>query len=119
MRLVILESPFKPTGRGGLNRTVELMENTAYVRAAMRDCLKCGEAPFASHALYTLDGVLDDNIPEERKLGMRAGFAWGERAEATVVYVDLGVTEGMELGIARAEKAGRPVERRTLRGWKR
>ena len=56
MRTVIVESPF--AGR--------VEANKVYARLAIRDCLKRGEAPFASHLLYTLDSVLDDTDPAER-----------------------------------------------------
>lgn len=111
MRKVIVESPFNaPTEEG-------IEHNLAYLRAAMNDCFKRGEAPYASHGLYTQKGVLNDRIPEERKLGMEAGFLWGETAELTVLYVDLGMSSGMVEGVRRAEAAGRPVERRSLPGW--
>ncbi len=68
----------------------------------------------ASHLLYTQPDVLDDYKPEERQLGIEAGLAWGRHAEATVVYVDLGISAGMQLGIDRAQREGRVVEMRTL-----
>lgn len=108
MRRVILESPYAAGG----GRSVE--ENVAYARACLRDSLLRGEAPIASHLLYTQPGVLDDDIPEEREMGILAGLAWGHEAEATVVYVDHGVSRGMRYGIERAEREGRPVERRML-----
>lgn len=101
---VILESPYA----GDIER------NVAFARACMRDCLIRGEAPFVSHLLYTQPGVLADDIPEERTLGIDAGLFWGEAAEKTVVYTDLGITPGMVLGIKRAEESGRPIEYRTL-----
>lgn len=107
-RLVILESPYA----GDIER------NVAYARAAMRDCLNRGDAPAASHLLYTQPGVLDDGNPAERASGIAAGLAWGKVAEATVVYTDLGHSEGMVQGIARAWFDGRPIEYRTLEGWK-
>ena len=55
MELVVLESPFAGN--------VEM--NIHYARACMADCLARGEAPFASHLLYTQPGILDDDIPEE------------------------------------------------------
>lgn len=108
MRLVIIESPFA----GDTER------NLAYLRAAMRDCLLRGEAPYASHALYTQPGVLDDEIPDERTLGIEAGLRWGEKASATVVYFDLGISRGMKQGIERARLEGRTIEYRSLSGWK-
>ncbi len=104
MRRVIVESPYA----GDVER------NTAYARAALRDCLLRGESPIASHLLYTQPGVLDDEIPEERQLGIDAGLAWGAEAEATVCYVDFGVSDGMKYGIARAGDEGRGVEQRTI-----
>ncbi len=106
MRLVIIESPYAG----------DVEANKAYARACMRDCLLRGEAPFASHLLYTQTGVLNDLIPAERTLGIAAGLEWGERAEATVVYVDRGISDGMLQGIERANRVGRPIEERWLEG---
>jgi hypothetical protein len=80
----------------------------------MRDSLLRGEAPIASHLLYTQPGVLDDQVSDERRLGIEAGLVWRVAAEATVVYQDLGVSPGMERGIRAALAAGLPVEYRTL-----
>lgn len=101
---VILESPFA----GDVEANIE------YARRCMRDCLMRGEAPIASHLLYTQDGILDDNIPKERQLGIDAGLLWGAEAEKTVVYADRGMSKGMRYGIEVAEKIGRPVEYRSL-----
>lgn len=109
MRLVLIESPYA----GNVARNIE------YARAAMRDCLMRGEAPFASHLLYTQDGVLNDDIPAQRRLGIEAGLAWGRMADATVVYDDLGISSGMKAGIARAVSRGRKVEYRQIPGWGR
>ena len=104
MRLVYVESPYA----GDVERNVQ------YARACLADCLRRGEAPFASHLLYTQEGVLDDLIEGERMKGILAGFAWGKYADATVVYVDLGISSGMQLGILNAREANRPVEYRSL-----
>jgi hypothetical protein len=58
--------------------------------------------------------MLDDFIPEERKLGMEAGFAWGEAAQKVVVYMDRGISQGMHEGIDRHIANGLPVEYRSL-----
>lgn len=98
MRRVIIESPYGSPDPAVVER------NRRYLRACMHDCLVRGEAPFASHGLYTQPGVLDDNVPEERTHGIEAGFAWREAADATVVYTDLGYSVGMKYGIDAAEK---------------
>lgn len=103
-RRVIVESPFA----GDVKR------NQAYLSACLRDCLMRGEAPFASHAIYTRDGVLDDTVPEERKHGIEAGFDWRDAAHATVVYADFGVSGGMRAGIEHAKKIGHAIEWRYL-----
>lgn len=108
MRRIIIESPFSPSN--GL--TVD--ENLTYLRACMNDALDRGEAPFASHAIYTQPGVLDDTVADERRLGIDAGFAWHEVADAVVVYCDLGLSRGMRQGIRNAQRLGLPVEWRSL-----
>jgi hypothetical protein len=110
-RLVVLESPYKA------DTPVLLTRNVRYARFCMRDCFKRGEAPFASHLLYTQSHILNDSDPEERKWGIEAGLAWAMGAEATVVYTDLCITDGMMRGILHAERAKRPVEKRTLLNW--
>lgn len=112
--MVDLESPF--AGRGG-NAEVDREENLRYARACMRDCLLRGEFPIASHLLYTQPGILDDDVPEERALGIRAGKEWGRFATKTVVYTDRGISVGMEYGIKHAEACDRPVEYRSIDGW--
>ena len=101
---VILEYPY-----GG-----DVMANVEYAQKCMHDCLMRGEAPYASHLLYTQPNILDDLNPEERKLGMEAGFEWGKLAEKVVVYIDRGISEGMKLGIENAIKNGKEIEYRTL-----
>lgn len=107
MRRVILESPYAG----------DVAANEAYARACVRDSLSRGEAPIASHLLYTQPGILDDLKPDERQWGIDAGLAWGGVADATVVYTDRGISRGMEYGIKRAAKEGRDVEFRTLAGY--
>jgi len=122
MPRVIVESPYAPgpcpegTDKARWDHA-RLMEHLRYLRAAMADCLARGEAPFASHGLYTQPGVLRDDVPVERARGIEAGLAWGRAADRTVVYTDLGISKGMQYGIERADAEGRPVEHRTLPGW--
>ena len=92
MRRVIIESPYAG----------DHARNLRYLRACMRDCIERGEAPFASHGLYTQPGVLDDKNPKERAQGIEAGFSWRVVADATVIYTDLGISYGMECGIKDA-----------------
>lgn len=104
MRRVCLESPFAGN----------VTENITYAKAAVRDCLGRGEAPIASHLLFTQDGILRDETPAERELGINAGLAWQIVSHAVVVYYDHGISPGMELAIDRAKFYNIPVEYRTL-----
>lgn len=108
MKLVEIESPFAG----------DIEKNIKYARACMKDSLHRGEAPIASHLLYTQEGILDDTVPEERKLGMEAGKVWSKYAELVAVYTDLGISGGMQWGIDEAKKRGILVEYRTLPDWK-
>jgi len=102
--IVIIESPYA----GDVER------NTIYLRMALRDSLMRGEAPYASHSSYTQEGVLDDRIPAERDLGIQVGFVFRFFAIKTVVYEDLGISAGMQLGIDHSVAIGVPVEYRQI-----
>lgn len=112
MKLVVLESPYAG----------DVAENLRYVRAAMRHCLLNGEAPFPSHALYTQEGVLDDTIPEERELGINAGFAIAQaiaKAGGGRVFMrDRGWSSGMDRGYAHGVALNQNIDIRRLPGWK-
>jgi hypothetical protein len=116
MRLVILESPYacKTPGLGYHARAMKVQENIGYARACLRDSLLRGEAPIASHLLYTQSGVLDDDVEAERKMGIEAGLAWGKHADASVFYLDHGFSSGMGLGLVRAYRERRQIEFRML-----
>lgn len=145
MQRVIIESPFSggdvpadvrhvfhepsgqyeaelPSGHIGMAFTAEAAtmralraRNRAYLAECLADSLKRGEAPFASHGIYTLPGVLDDDIDAERDAGIAAGFAWGAVADRVIVYQDLGISYGMRLGIEAAHQRGTPVYYRRIR----
>jgi len=101
---VIIESPYAG----------DIETNIAYAIKCVADSLRRGEFPFASHLLYTRDGILNDDIKEERALGINAGLEWGKMAEKTIVYTDLGISKGMQYGIDNAVANNRPVEYRSI-----
>jgi hypothetical protein len=105
MKRVVIESPYKGN----------MKLNEIYGEFAMHDCLvNHNESPYASHLLYTRRYVLRDWIEEERKLGIEAGFYWRDVSEKTLFYVDLGMSEGMELAIEDCKKKGKEYEIRKL-----
>ena len=126
IKKVIIESPY--------SGDVEL--NVEYSLCCMEDSyVNHNEAPYMSHLLYTRipktsiknhahpgDGthVSDDDeehVMHSRDHGIACGLAWGSCADATIVYTDLGISEGMAHGIAKALKEGRPVRYREIRDW--
>ncbi len=102
--IVILESPYAG----------DIESNLGYARMCMKDSLHRGESPFASHLLYTQEGVLDDSNPSERTQGIKAGLEFYRVADKSVVYQDLGISSGMLAGIEEAAKQGVPIEYRRL-----
>ena len=109
-RLVQLESPFSPSNGYSLEH------NLRYARAALRDSIMREETPFASHLLYTQEGVLDDEDPIERKIGIRTGFRflWNNAVSMSVIYADYGLSRGMIEGIRVAIEHEIPIEFRFI-----
>ena len=100
MKVVALESPFAG----------DVARNVAYAEACVRECaLRYGEAAFAMHLYFP--HALQDLDDAERSVGIEAGLALvgALQAEASVVYVDLGVSSGMRQGIKDAWAKGRAV----------
>ena len=106
LKLVIVESPYAG----------DIKANVEYARAAMRDSLSRGEAPIASHLLYTQPGILRDEVEDERQLGIDAGLAWRRVAELAAFYVDRNWSGGMIAARRLYLEEGFPFEVRTLAG---
>lgn len=106
MYCVVIESPYA----GDVERNVE------YAKKCIHDSLLRGEAPIASHLLFTQPGILDDDKPQERQLGIAAGHAWIMHADYVAVYTDLGISRGMEKGMEVARQHGKAIVYRSLLG---
>ena len=104
MPLVVIESPFA----GDIEKNIE------YARSCMRHSLLLGETPIASHLLYTQQGILNDDKPNERKIGIEAGFAWGVYADKVVFYTDNGMSGGMQDAYNYYNNLGITIEFRNL-----
>lgn len=104
MKLVIIESPYA----GDVNRNIE------YARLAVHHSVHRDEAPIASHLLFTQPNILDDNIPDERALGISAGLAWSRVADLIAFYVDRGWSNGMEAALENAQANNLNFEIRAL-----
>lgn len=102
MKRVFICSPYKGNTR----------LNLAYLRMCIRNSLSKGESPFAPHAMYTQ--ALDDGIPHERQLGFNAGLVWLDCTPFIACYVDLGVSEGMQVELDRAAGLGWTIDMRRI-----
>lgn len=105
--LVVVESPYA----GGSEWAAE------YLSQCLAYCVARGWSPYASHALLTRPGVLRDDCPTERDVGVQLGFAWRRAADFTVVFIDFGLSAGMRLGVEHADRLGGRVV--WVENWKR
>jgi len=105
MKLVVIESPYAGDVEG----------NVAYARQCLRHSLDQGEAPFASHLLYTQPTVLDDTVERERLRGIQAGYEWMEAADIVAFYIDRGWSPGMLKALKMARMLHKVIEVRALR----
>jgi hypothetical protein len=108
--LAVIESPYAADTLEGVEA------NLTYARRAMKDSLARGEAPIASHLLYTQPGILDDKIEHERNLGINAGLVWARHAKLAAFYIDLGWSRGMYQAWNYYQALKIPVEKRSLHG---
>lgn len=104
MKRVIIESPYAG----------DITDNVKYARKCLLDSLRRGEAPLASHLLYTQPNVLSDIDGPERDMGINAGLAWTKHADVVAVYADHGISDGMQKGIQQAIAHKISVEFRSL-----
>jgi len=104
----MIESPYAAATPQGVATNVD------YARDAMLHSLRRGEAPFASHLLYTQ--VLDDRLPDDRRLGIQAGYEWMYHADIVAFYVDLGWSPGMLNALKVARLLHRTIEPRSAYG---
>lgn len=103
MKLAIIESPYA----GNID------ENVAYARECVLDALERNYSPIASHLLLTQ--VLNDDNPEHREFGISAGLSWAKVADVSLIYIDRGISAGMQRGIDHATSIGLSVERRSIK----
>lgn len=100
--VVIVESPFA----GDMER------NRKYAIRACIDCLARKEVPYASHLFFPQ--FLDELAPEDRELGLTAGYAFWKLATKIVFYCDLGWSRGMQRAYDRSEEMKISREKRHL-----
>ena len=82
----------------------------ANTKAAIRYCrsvIEAGHMPVASHILYAASGMLKDNDPAERELGLLFGLALLGLCDEVWVFGD--ISPGMAKEIEEAKRLHKPV----------
>lgn len=113
--IVIIESPYAG----------DIEKNVAYAWMCLKDSCIRGEAPFASHLLYTggghagfareaAGGTSDPKHWMSREEGLRRCESFRAAATKTVFYTDMGWSSGMIRAREAAERLGHPTEERKL-----
>ena len=82
----------------------ELKRNKKYAEWLTRQVLMNGDSPITPHLYMTK--CVDDDIPEERSLGMAAGKELILRSSLVLVGEMYGISQGMAEEIAFAEANG-------------
>lgn len=106
MKRAIIESPYKG------NSPEERAANTEYARKCCAHAISLGFVPFASHLFFPQ--FLDEDKPEDRKLGIEMGYDFWEKADVVLFYMDRGMSPGMEKALAKAFVEGANVRKMYL-----
>ena len=120
IKIVSVESPYSSPD------PAILAGNIAYAILATKNAARVyGEVPFTSHLLLTqtvtpdgLSTYVSDLVPDDLGVGrdktIEMTHAVRMKCDAVVMYVDRGISRGMESGRQAALKAGIPVIERHL-----
>jgi len=99
-KLIYVCSPVK-----GKNKE-EVKENILKAKVYCKMLLFWGHIPLAPHVAF--DGILDDNIQQERERALQIGLELVKRCDEVWVFGDR-ISEGMRAEIELAKKLGIPV----------
>lgn len=111
MTKIVIESPYKATD------IYSVQDNVTFARRICRYAILHGYAPYASHLFYTQPGILDDDIPHERTLGISAGLVWSSQAHEVwfcLRPIETEMSAGMQNALLYAERRGALIRRMTF-----
>ena len=98
MRLVYICSPYRAADEETLQRNID------YARELTREILLQGKAAVTPHLYMTQ--CLNEADEAERRCGLAAGRAMGEKCETMLVGRRFRISEGMALEIDKKKKKG-------------
>ena len=105
--LIYICSPLRPQSQDPHEADLELFENLFRARSACELVKDLGAIPVCPHLYFPQ--FLDDELPEERELGMQLALAALRRCHAVYVFSEH-ITPGMVREIAEAAKRDIPVK---------
>ena len=111
--LTFIASPYAGDLEAWSN-VAHLSPNVTYARRCLAESIRQGEAPYAPHLLYTQPGVLNDDNPDERDLGMQCGNCFLVACDKVVFHCDRGVSSGMIREARFSRDLGKRCELRFL-----
>lgn len=106
-KLIYICSPLRPQSLDPDESDMELFENLFRARNACELVKNLGAIPVCPHLYFPQ--FLDDELPEERELGMQLALAALRRCHAVYVFSEH-ITPGMVREIAEAAKRDIPVK---------
>ena len=106
-KLIYICSPFRPQSQDPHEADRELFENLCRARNACELVKDLGAIPVCPHLYFPQ--FLDDELPEERELGMQLALAALRRCHEVYVFSEH-ITPGMVREIAEAAKRDIPVK---------
>ena len=106
-KLIYICSPFRPQSQDPHEADRELFENLFRARNACELVKDLGAIPVCPHLYFPQ--FLDDELPEERELGMQLALAALRRCHEVFVFSEH-ITPGMVREIAEAAKRDIPVK---------
>ena len=106
-KLIYICSPLRPQSLDPDEADMELFENLFRARNACELAKNLGAIPVCPHLYFPQ--FLDDELPEERELGMQLALAALRRCHAVYVFSEH-ITPGMVREIAEAAKRDIPVK---------
>lgn len=100
MQVAYICSPYRAEDKKTLRR------NKFYARTLTRMAIDCGLAPITPHLYITK--VVDDNNPDDRYVGLRAGLELLAKCDMVLYGSKYGISEGMAGELQEARARGIP-----------
>lgn len=105
-RKIFICSPYRPIGKTKKERQEDLEWNLRLARYAADYVIQNGNIPYAPHLYFPQ--LLDDNDPEERRMGTLFGLIWLAGCDEVWVVGRI-ISDGMGREIGMAHELGIPV----------